>query len=119
MKHDSWLETLNFFTVALASTLPVLASGCDRKKQEDFQSLSRFSRSIQESDMAPQDFVDRSNTNWTPWPRLAKVMSHNAQVVLGVGMIMGAAGLMMMWRRKVGKLLCYNGFSRVASWLMH
>ena len=53
--------------------------------------------------MAPPRYVDRSNTNWAPWPRLAKVMSHNAQVVFGVSMILGGAGLIMLWRRKVGK----------------
>lgn len=46
-------------------------------------------------------FVDQSNTNWTPWPRLANV-PQRAQVVGGVATIMFSAFLMMQWRRRSG-----------------
>lgn len=49
-------------------------------------------------------FVDRSNTNWTPWPRLAKV-PQNVQVVGGIASIMFSAYVMLKWRQsKAGPL---------------
>jgi Protein of unknown function (DUF1138)/Cytochrome c oxidase subunit IV len=43
-------------------------------------------------------FVDRSNTEWTPWPRLAKV-PRNLQVVGGVLAIMSTAGVLYNLRK--------------------
>lgn len=45
--------------------------------------------------------VDRSNTNWTPWPRLAHI-PHRVQVVGGVAIIISSAYAMMKWRTHVG-----------------
>lgn len=45
--------------------------------------------------------VDRSNTNWTPWPRLAGI-PHRLQVIGGVLGIMTAAGLLFQYRLRVG-----------------
>ncbi|CDF34276.1 unnamed protein product [Chondrus crispus] len=45
--------------------------------------------------------VDRSGTDWTPWPRLAGVPKR-LQIVGGVAAIMGAAGVFFEWRRRVG-----------------
>lgn len=45
--------------------------------------------------------VDRSGTNWTPWPRLAGI-PQRLQVVGGVACIMGAAGVMFAIRQRVG-----------------
>lgn len=47
--------------------------------------------------------VDRSNTNWTPWPRLAH-LSQRVQVVGGVASIMFGAFLIMQWRNRNAKL---------------
>lgn len=44
---------------------------------------------------------DRSNTNWTPWPRLAHV-PQRFQVIGGVATIMFGGYLMMKWRTSVG-----------------
>ncbi|CAN8065854.1 unnamed protein product [Agarophyton chilense] len=41
--------------------------------------------------------VDRSNTNWTPWPRLAGI-PQRFQVFGGVAAIMGAAALLFQFR---------------------
>lgn len=49
------------------------------------------------------NYVDRSNTNWTPWPRLA-FLPHRVQVIGGVATIMGGAFLIMKWRMSVGTL---------------
>lgn len=46
-------------------------------------------------------FVDRSNTNWTPWPRLAH-LPQRVQVAGGVGAIICGAYLIMQWRSSVG-----------------
>ncbi|PXF42040.1 hypothetical protein BWQ96_08248 [Gracilariopsis chorda] len=41
--------------------------------------------------------VDRSNTNWTPWPRLAAI-PQRFQLIGGVAAIMGAAALLLKAR---------------------
>jgi hypothetical protein len=43
-------------------------------------------------------FVDRSNTEWSPWPRLAKVPKQ-LQVVGGVVAIMATAGVLYSVRK--------------------
>lgn len=43
-------------------------------------------------------FVDRSNTNWSPWPRLAKV-PQQMQVLGGVLTIMGSAYVLYSVRK--------------------
>jgi hypothetical protein len=45
-------------------------------------------------------FVDRSNTNWTPWPRLAGI-PQRLQVVGGVAAIMATAGVLYNIRKSV------------------
>lgn len=45
--------------------------------------------------------IDRSGTEWTPWPRLAGV-PRRLQIVGGVAGIMIAAGVLLQYRRKVG-----------------
>lgn len=47
---------------------------------------------------AMSNYVDRSNTNWSPWPRLARVPMQ-LQVFGGVMAIMGAAGVMYTIRK--------------------
>lgn len=48
--------------------------------------------------------IDRSNTEWTPWPRLSHI-PQRVQVAGGVVAIMGAALLAMEYRKRVaGKL---------------
>lgn len=45
--------------------------------------------------------IDRSGTEWTPWPRLAFV-PRRLQIIGGVAGIMCAAGVLLQYRRKVG-----------------
>lgn len=45
--------------------------------------------------------IDRSNTNWTPWPRLSNV-PQRVQVIGGVATIIGGAYVMFRWRQAVG-----------------
>lgn len=50
--------------------------------------------------------VDRSNTNWTPWPRLSGIPP-KYQVIGGVACIMGAAAVLSKYRQsKGGMYLC-------------
>lgn len=50
------------------------------------------------------DRIDRSNTNWTPWPRL-NFIPQKFQVIGGVSTIMFSAFLMLKWRQSAaGKL---------------
>lgn len=48
--------------------------------------------------------MDQSNTNWSPFPRLANV-PQRVQVVGGVATIMFGAFLMLQWRRSAGAKL--------------
>lgn len=48
--------------------------------------------------------IDKSNTDWTPWPRLSHI-PQRVQVAGGVAVIMGLAFLAVEYRRRVsGKL---------------
>lgn len=46
-------------------------------------------------------FVDRSNTNWTPWPRLAH-LPQRVVLVGGVATIMAGAAVMFKLRQTYG-----------------
>jgi hypothetical protein len=46
-------------------------------------------------------FVDRSNTNWTPWPRLSGI-PQRLQVIGGIVTIFAAAGVLHTMSRRSG-----------------
>jgi Cytochrome c oxidase subunit IV len=50
--------------------------------------------------IASMTFVDRSNTNWSPWPRLAGI-PQRLQVVGGVAAILATAGVLFTVRKSV------------------
>lgn len=90
---ENWSKRQRHKDMAIAKTLPTR-----RHVLSPFPSHPSLTKTPSHCTMA---VIDRTGTEWTPWPRLAGV-PRRLQIVGGVAAIMGAAGVLMQYRLKVG-----------------